>query len=104
MDIMMPRLEQQPSPAPWLVRRSRIDLPRLIRAAMEQNLDASVDQVVTQLAGWNVQASGIIVAMWFAQWKTSSAKTMGNSRERNVVNKNQSLSAQTGEPQWTSTI
>ena len=104
MDIMMPRLEQQPSPAPWLIRRSRIDLPRVIRAAMEQNLNASVDQVVTQLAGRNVQASGIIVAMWLAQWKTSSAEIMGNNRKRKVVNKNQSLSGQTGEPQWTSTI
>jgi hypothetical protein len=104
MDIMMPRLEQQPSPAPWLVRRSRIDLPRLIRAAMEQNPDASVDQVVTQLAAWNVQASGIIVAMWLAQWKTSSAEGMPNGQERKTVNKNQSLSGQTGEPQWASTI
>ena len=77
MDIMMPRLEQQPSPAPWLVRRSRIDLPRVIRAAMEQNLNASVDQLVTQLAGWNVQASGIIVAMWLAQWKRRPPKSWG---------------------------
>ena len=104
MDIMMPSLEQQPSPAPWLVQRSRIDLPRLIRAAMEQNPDASVDQVVTQLAAWNVQASGIIVAMWLAQWKTSSAEAMPNGQERKTVNKNQSLSGQTGEPQWASTI
>jgi hypothetical protein len=104
MDIMMPRLEHQPSPAPWLFRHSRINMPRLIATAMEQNPDASVDQVVTQLAAWNVQASGIIVAMWLAQWKTSSAEAMQNGGDRKTVNKNQSPSGQTGEPQWASTI
>jgi hypothetical protein len=101
MDIMMPRLEQQPSPAPWLIRRSRVDLPRHIRAAVEQNPDASVDQVVTQLASWNAQTSGIIVAMWLARRK-AFVETTGNSQERNVVKKNQSVSGQIGESQWTS--
>lgn len=67
---MMPPLEQQPSPAPWLVRRARVDLPGLIRAVLAQNPDASVDQVVAQLAQWNVDASATIVAMWLAKWKT----------------------------------
>jgi hypothetical protein len=53
MDIMTPRLEQQPSPAPWLVRRNRADLPRLIRTAREQNPNA--DQVVAQRERWDVQ-------------------------------------------------
>ena len=105
MDIMMPRLEQQPSPAPWLVRRSRADLPRLIRTAVEQNPGATVDQVVAQLARWNIQASGIIVAMWFAKWNESSAEVRENGRERSLVKeRNQNLSPQTGEPQWASTI
>ena len=102
MDIMMPRLEQQPSPAPWLVRRQRIDLPRLIRAAMEQHPEASVDDVVTQLASWNLQASGLIVAMWFAKWKTSSAEV--NGRERSVAAIIQSGLPRAEEPQWASTI
>jgi hypothetical protein len=70
---MMPPLEQQPSPAPWFVRRARVDLPGHIRAVLAQNPDASVDQVVTQLAQWNIDASATIVAMWLAKWKASAS-------------------------------
>jgi hypothetical protein len=105
MDIMMPRLEQQPSPAPWLVRRYRIDVPRLIRVALQQNPGATVDQVVAQLARWNVQASGIIVAMWFTKWNESSAVVRENGRTLSLVKeRNKNLSPKSGEPQWASTI
>jgi hypothetical protein len=72
VNITLPPLNQQPSPAPWLVRSARVDLPALIRDVLAQNPDASVDQVVAQLAQWNVQASGIIVGMWLTKWKASS--------------------------------
>jgi hypothetical protein len=105
MDIMMPRLEQQPSPAPWLVRRSRADIPRLIRTAVEQSPGASVDQVVARLARWNVEASGIIVAMWLAKWTESVAEVRQDRQERSLVKeRNQDLSPQAGEPQWASPI
>jgi hypothetical protein len=103
MDIMTPSLEQQPSPAPWLVRRSRIDVPRLIRSAMELNPDATVDQVVAQLARWNVQVSGIIVAMWLAKWKEMSVEAGEIDREGNLVG-NHDLSPQRREPQWTTAL
>ena len=105
MDIMMPRLEQQPSPAPWLVRRNSIDVPRLIRAALELNPIATVDEVVAQLARWNVQASGIIVAMWFTKWNEASAVVRENGEELSLVKeRNKNPSPQSGEPQWASTI
>jgi hypothetical protein len=105
MDIMMPRLEQQPSPAPWLVRRYRIDVPRLIRVALQQNPGATVDQVVAQLARWNVQASGIIVAMWFTKWNESSAVVRENGRTLSLVKeRKKNPSPKSGEPQWASTI
>ena len=106
MDIMMPRLEQQPSPAPWLVRRNRAtDLPHLIRTALEQNPNATVDDVVAQLERWNVQASGIIVGMWFKKWNESSAKVSENGRQQILVKgRSPSQSPQTGEPQWFSKV
>jgi hypothetical protein len=105
MDIMMPRLEQQPSPAPWLVRRNSVDVRHLVRAALEQNPGATVDEVVAQLARWNVQASGIIVAMWFTKWHESSAAVRENGRTLSLVNeRNKNPSSQSGEPQWASTI
>lgn len=105
MDIMMPPLEQQPSPAPWLVRRNRADVPRLIRTALEQNPDATVDQVVAQLERWNAHVSGIIVSMWLAKWKESSATVGENGREHiHVKGRSPYLSPQTGELQWVSRI
>jgi hypothetical protein len=105
MDIMMPRLEQRPSPAPWLVRRSRADASRLIRAVLEQNANASVDQVVAELARLDVQVPGIIVAMWLAMWKESSAEVRESGRESNLIKeRNQNYSQQTGEPKWASKI
>ena len=105
MDIMMPRLEQQPSPAPWLVRRYRIDVPRLIHAALEQNPCANVDEVVAQLARWNVQASGVVVAMWFTKWNKCLAVARENGGELSLVKeRNKYPSPQPGEPQWASTI
>jgi len=105
MDIMMPRLEQQPSPAPCLVRRSRADVSRLIRTTLEQNPSASVDQVVAELARLDVQVSGSIVAMWLAQWKESSAEVRESGRETSLVKeRGQNYSPQIGEPQWASKI
>ena len=64
MDIMRPPLEQQVAPAPWLVPRSNVDVPALIRRTLTQQPDASVDDIVRQLGVWGVQMSGIIVFMW----------------------------------------
>jgi hypothetical protein len=105
MDIMMPRLEQQASPAPWLVRRNSVDISRLIRAALGQNPNATVDEVVAQLARWDVQVSGIIVAMWFTKWNESSVVATEIGEELSLVKeRDKNLSPQLGEPQWASTI
>jgi hypothetical protein len=52
MDIMRPDLAHQVAPAPWLVRRSQIDISQLIRAAVAQNPNATTDQIAHQLAQW----------------------------------------------------
>ena len=67
MDIMMPPMRQQASPAPWLLRRERIDLVRLIDAALAVKPDATIDEVVAHLGVWGVQVSGIAVGMWMSQ-------------------------------------
>jgi hypothetical protein len=67
MDIVLPPLEQQVAPAPWLVARSNVDVPRLIRRALTQQPDASVDDIVQQLSSWGVQVSGVIVSMWMTR-------------------------------------
>lgn len=64
MDIMRPPLEQQVAPAPWLVARSKVDLPGLIRRVLTRQPDASVDDIVRQLSSWGVQVSGVVVSMW----------------------------------------
>jgi hypothetical protein len=69
MDIMRPPLEQQVAPAPWLVARSRVDVPVLIRKSLGIHPNASVDEIVSQLAAWGVQVSGIIISMWMMKWK-----------------------------------
>src|SRR5690349_8990131 len=70
MNIMMPPRRDQPSPAPWLVRFERIDVPRLIEEALAQTPEASVDQMVAHLAEHrHVQASGIIVSMLISKRK-----------------------------------
>jgi hypothetical protein len=105
MDIMMPHLKQQASPAPWLVRRNSVGVPRLVRAALEQNPGATVDELVAQLARWNVQVSGISVAMWFAKWNESSVVVSESGGNLSLVNeRNNNPSSQSGEPQWASTI
>ena len=66
MDIMSPPLMQQASPAPWLLRRERIDVVRLIHAALAVKPDATIDEVVAHLGVWGVQVSGIVIGMWMS--------------------------------------
>lgn len=76
MDIMRPPLDGQVSPAPWLVARSAVDVPALIRKGLTIHPNASVDEIASQLAAWGVQVSGIIILMWVMKWKeqTEEAK------------------------------
>ena len=84
MDIMMPSLQQQPSPAPWLLRAKRIDLSRLVADVFAQRPDATVDEVVRQLAEHrSVQASGIIVSMLLSKQNQYGAAE--NEPRRSVV-------------------
>ena len=69
MDIMRPPLERQVSPAPWLLARSRVDVPALFRKVLTIHPNASVDEIASQLADWGVPVSGIIISMWMMTWK-----------------------------------
>jgi len=73
MDIMRPPLEQQVSPAPWLVARNRVDMPALIRKSLRQHPTAKVDDIVRQLGDWGVQVSGTVVAMWMIKLRKFKA-------------------------------
>jgi len=90
MDIMRPPLERQVAPAPWLLARSRVDVPALISKALTAHPNASVDEIVSQLAAWGVQVSGIIISMWVMKWKQEAeqakpaaipGKAAGNSED-----------------------
>lgn len=74
MDIMRPPLEQQVSPAPWLVAHSKIDIGRLIQQALAHQPDASIDAIVRQLSDWSVQVSGIIISMWMLKLRRPNAR------------------------------
>ena len=73
MGIMRPPLEQQVSPAPWLVTRANVDVPGLIQQALAQTPDATVDDIVRQLGALRVQVSGIIVSMWMLKLREQEA-------------------------------
>lgn len=64
MDIMRPPLNRQVSPAPWLVAHHNLDLPKLIQQAHAQLQDKDIDSIVRLLSDWQIQVSGIVVAMW----------------------------------------
>ena len=71
MDIMLPSLEQQVSPPPRLIHRREIDLPLLLRKRLRESPHSGVDEIVAWLAELNIQASGIIVAMWLMKERNS---------------------------------
>jgi hypothetical protein len=71
MDIMLPRLEQQVSPPPRLIARREIDIPYLIRKRLRESPHSGVDEIVEWLAELNIQASGLIVAMWLMKERNS---------------------------------
>lgn len=67
MDIMLPKLDQQVSPPPRLVTRRAIKLPQIIRRLLSESPDLSVDEIVARLKELDIQASGVIIAMWLAR-------------------------------------
>lgn len=67
MDILRPSLIQQVAPAPWLVARNNVNAPELIRRALTQQPEASIDDIIRQLSVWGVQMSGIVVSMWMPE-------------------------------------
>lgn len=74
MDIMRPPLDNQVSPAPWLVARSAVDVPSLIRKSLTVHPNARVDEIASQLTAWGVQVSGIIISMWMMKWKQEAGQ------------------------------
>jgi hypothetical protein len=62
MDIERPPIEGQVEPAPWLVARGRVNVPGLVDGILQDDPDASVQQVLHLLARRNVQANGALVA------------------------------------------
>src|SRR5690606_30166345 len=72
MDIMRPPRDRQVSPAPWLVARSAMDVPALIRNALTIHPNASVDEITSHLTAWGVQVWGTIISMWMMKRKEQS--------------------------------
>lgn len=69
MDIMMPDLDHQSAPAPWLVHHNYLDVAAFVRAALARNPDATAQQVIDQLSKGNVDAPGTIIASLVAKLK-----------------------------------
>jgi hypothetical protein len=79
MDIMRPPPDEQVAPAPWLVARDAAEVPALVRKAMTNHPKATVDEVVSQLAAWGAQVSGIIASMWMMEWNKRAEPTKPNN-------------------------
>jgi hypothetical protein len=62
MDITRAATQQEVAPPSWIIAQRQQDLRDVIRRAIEQQPEASVDDIVEQLRRRNVPASGIFVA------------------------------------------
>lgn len=85
MDIMRPPLNKQVSPAPWLVARSNVDVPSMIRKAHTKQPGASVDDIVRQLCERGMQVSGIIVSMWVRKLRDQTVLAIAVNDQSSVA-------------------
>jgi hypothetical protein len=69
MDIMMPPLREQASPAPWLARRGAGDVPRMVGEILSRKPEATVDEVSEELRRRGAELPGTMVAMWMRRRK-----------------------------------
>jgi len=73
MDIMMPSVKQQPAPAPWLLHRDNISIPRLICELTAQHRDATPQQIEEELKKRGVDAPRDLIAIWLRDYQNSQA-------------------------------
>jgi hypothetical protein len=89
MDIMGPPLQQQVSPAPWLIARHRTDVRAMVAKILESHPDASPDEIVRVLADRNVQANGVLVAQQVLDFRTeqhpNAQPSCGNMERRSTT-------------------
>ena len=62
MDIMMPGIDEQPAPAPWLAFHKHTDVPRLIGDLLRQNPQASLEEVAAELRQRHAELPRDVVA------------------------------------------
>ena len=68
----MPPLHEQPAPAPWLVHRERIDVPRVICDVVSRNPDAVPDEINQELRKREAELPGTLVTEWMKKCKAAS--------------------------------
>jgi hypothetical protein len=73
MDIMLPPLHDQVSPAPWLERKEEIDLPAVIRDILHHRPQASLEDLVAELHARHIDVDGAAVATWLERCGDLSA-------------------------------
>ena len=69
MDIMMPSVKEQPAPAPWLLHRDRINVPRLICELTAHRNDATPQQIEEELEKRGIDAPRELIAVWMRDCK-----------------------------------
>jgi hypothetical protein len=62
MDITRLPFEKQVSPQPWIAIRRQRSLDDLIGQALEENPDATANEVAKKIASWGYDVSGILIA------------------------------------------
>jgi len=69
MDIMMPRVREQPAAAPWLLHRDKINVPRLICELTAQRSESTPQTIEDELQKRDVDAPRELIALWMKDCK-----------------------------------
>jgi hypothetical protein len=62
MDIMMPPINEQAAPAPWLIQRAHTDVPRFISELRRREPDVSLAMVAGELRKCNAELPCDVIA------------------------------------------
>ena len=74
MDIMMPGVNEQPAPAPWLLHREHVNVPRLICELAARQPNATPQQIDKELKKRGVDAPRELIAVWLRDCKNSAPR------------------------------
>lgn len=80
MDIAGPKPEEQAGPKPWIVPQHCLDKVTLVRREIAERPQASVEDIVDELARRNVRVSSTLSAAEMLRYRMQRVKDRGRRR------------------------